>query len=169
MTPRILELVNAAVSRIGPARGVVIPPGLVLAIIAQESSGNTLAKRLERNGQWARGLMQVLESTAREQGLRNPQALHEPAVGIDQGVTYLARQLARYRGNVSDAVAAYNAGSALRNASGQYVNAGYVREVLARWKRSSAPAVPALGGVIVGLIALSVLLRTRARRSRGGA
>ena len=53
----------------------------------------------------ARGVMQLMPSTARELGV-NPDDLH---ANIDGGVGYLARQLRRF-GDVRLALAAYNAG-----------------------------------------------------------
>jgi soluble lytic murein transglycosylase len=92
------------------ARGV--DPFLVVALIRQES----LFEPEAVSPADARGLMQLLPSTARE--LRRAAsapppphaALHEAATNIDLGVTLLARLLERYGGSPVKALAAYNAG-----------------------------------------------------------
>lgn len=136
-----------------------LDPLLVAAIVQVESAGSPWAIRYEpawaarldgRRGQpgvtsatervqlstsW--GLMQVLGVTARELGFKGPflSALCAPAVGLEYGCRYLARQLRRYKGDVSDAIAAYNAGTARRRDDGTYVNEDYVRKV---WRAMEA-------------------------------
>ncbi|KKW89551.1 lytic transglycosylase domain-containing protein [Sphingobium chungbukense] len=63
----------------------------------------------------ARGLMQLMPGTAREQagklGLRyNPGSLDDPGYNIRLGASYIERMLSYYRGSYPLAVAAYNAG-----------------------------------------------------------
>ena len=128
-----------------------LDPLLVQAMVTIESAGNPWAMRYEPGYTWlipyshplvseqteltqqrtSWGLMQVMGATARELGCDAPYlaCLCAPAVGLEFGCRYLARQLKRYDGDVQDAVAAYNAGSARRNREGQYVNEAYVRKV----------------------------------------
>jgi soluble lytic murein transglycosylase-like protein len=152
-------LAIAAAKYWGRALGVVVPPDLVLAVIRKESVGDPRAVRREPDGRISRGLMQVLEGTARDLGLTNPQLLHVPAIGIDVGTHYLAQQLKRYAGRTAPAVAAYNAGTAFYqdNARESFVNQTYVDDVL-RFFRSFASTAPALpfGLLALGAAALAV-------------
>lgn len=146
-----------------------VPVELVMAVMRRENAaGDTMAARREPDGSVSRGLMQVKEATARDLGLSDPMMLHVPAIGIDYGVHYLAQQLARYRGNVANAVAAYNAGSARFTVQETFVNQAYVTAVLGFYRQLRAH--PGLTAASVGMLAaggLGLLLfaRQRARRA----
>lgn len=56
--------------------------------------------------------------------------LHDPRNAIELIATYLAYNLRRYNWNLSDAVAAYNAGSVRKTSSGNYVNQWHVDKFL---------------------------------------
>lgn len=124
------QLIATAIARWAPFYGVEIPAYVVKSLIAQESSFDTNAVRREPDGRISRGLMQVLEGTARDLGLRDPNQLHVPSVGIDYGVHYFAQKLKRYSGDLRAAIAAYNAGTAKPRGTG-YLNQSYVDHVLA--------------------------------------
>ncbi len=76
---------------------------LVFSVIAAESNFNPNA--VSRRG--ARGLMQLLPSTATRLGVKN---IFDPDQNIDAGTHYLRELLAMYRGDLVLTVAAYNAG-----------------------------------------------------------
>ncbi len=81
-----------------------VEPELIRAIIMAESSYNPNA--VSRRG--ARGLMQLMPSTARALGVEDS---FNPEHNIHGGVKYFKQLLDRFDGDVSVALAAYNAGS----------------------------------------------------------
>jgi soluble lytic murein transglycosylase len=98
---------------VAAAREVAIDPDLVRAVVAAESGGDTEA--VSKVG--ARGLMQLMPATAREEAARRgiePPAdddlTGDPRLNLRLGAGYLARLLERYGGEVPFALAAYNAG-----------------------------------------------------------
>ena len=80
------------------------------------------------------GLMHVMGGTARDMGFKGwLSELCQPEIGLEYGCKYLAKQMARYHGNVELAVAAYNAGSAKIVKSGKPFNyESYVVPVMRR-------------------------------------
>jgi soluble lytic murein transglycosylase-like protein len=79
------------------------PPGLVRAVLMAESAGDPTAISLAG----AQGLMQLMPGTAA--GCRISDAF-DPSSNVECGAMYLKAMLDRYHGNVTLAVAAYNAG-----------------------------------------------------------
>jgi soluble lytic murein transglycosylase-like protein len=164
--------VLAAVKRWAPVYGVTIDPALVHAIIQKESSHGSLLVTAEPGNRFSYGPMMVLDSTAKELGATMPSSLTQPAIGISYGVRYLAKQLRRYGSRATDAIAAYNAGTARKDAQGRYVNTkgvpvvqAYVDKVLGYWN-SYKGQVTAAAPVAALAIAAAALLWFAARRRR---
>ena len=76
---------------------------LLAAVVHVESGGNPQAV----SPVGAQGLTQLMPSTAQELGVQNP---FDPAQSLDGAAKYLRRLLGQFGGDVSRALAAYNAG-----------------------------------------------------------
>jgi Transglycosylase SLT domain len=126
LTPaELLELAAAAAQRHG------LDPALVSAVVAVESGFQPQAV----SPKGAQGLMQLMPRTAREMGVADP---FDPAANLDGGSRYLSSLVARYDGDLTRALAAYNAGmGAVARHGGvpPYAETRrYVRKVLGRYQ-----------------------------------
>ena len=80
-----------------------ISEDLIKAVMQAESGGNHLA--ISEKG--AKGLMQLVDSTAADMGVNN---IFDPAENIEGGAKYLRKMLDRFDGDLKLALAGYNAG-----------------------------------------------------------
>ncbi len=80
-----------------------VPKNVIKSVILTESAANPNAISKAK----AKGLMQLIDSTARDMGVRNVWDARENIFG---GTKYLAQMLRQYDGDLKKALAAYNAG-----------------------------------------------------------
>lgn len=81
-----------------------LQPELVRAVIQQESGGNS--RSVSAAG--AKGLMQLMPETAQGYGVTDP---FDPEQNVSAGTRHLAGLLREFKGDIPQALAAYNAGS----------------------------------------------------------
>jgi soluble lytic murein transglycosylase-like protein len=125
------------------ARDNGVDPSLVKAVALVESGFNP--KAVSAKG--ARGLMQLLPSTAKQYGVSD---LHDPYQNLRAGAAHLRDLLDEFDGNVTLALAAYNAGSgAVRRYGGVPAyreTQDYVKKIEGELGRRSRPQQKILKG-----------------------
>jgi len=111
-----------------------MPPALVHAIIKAESDG----RRKAVSPKGAEGVMQLMPFTSRRMNVSDP---FDPIENIEGGIRYIKELLTTFDGDVTYAVAAYNAGpSAVKRYGGvpPYKETRlYVKKVLNLYKQYS--------------------------------
>jgi len=85
------------------AKKYKVAPGLIKAVIRHESAGDPRAV----SAKGAKGLMQLLDSTAEMLGVKDP---FNPVENIMAGAKYLSSLIERFSGDLTKALASYNAG-----------------------------------------------------------
>jgi len=124
---------NGYVDRVSRAND--LPPALVHAIIKAESNGQR--KAVSRKG--AEGVMQLMPFTSKRMRVADP---FDPIENIEGGIKYIKELLVTFEGNLTNAVAAYNAGpAAVRKYGGvpPYQETRlYVRRVMDLYRQYSA-------------------------------
>lgn len=96
-----LDKYDHIIKKANEATGV--PEELIKAVITTESAGLNTAK----SGAGAKGLMQLMDGTAKDLGVKNS---YDPSQNILGGAKYLKQMLEKFDGNLNHALAAYNAG-----------------------------------------------------------
>ena len=112
-----------------------LPPALVHAIIKAESNG----QRNAVSPKGAKGVMQLMPFTSKRLRVSDP---FDPIENIEGGIKYIKELLVTFEGNLTNTVAAYNAGpAAVRKYGGvpPYQETRlYVRRVLDLYRQYSA-------------------------------
>jgi soluble lytic murein transglycosylase-like protein len=136
VVPAVAGGKDLAAMAIAAARRHSLDPDLVQAVVAVESGFRPDAV----SPKGAQGLMQLMPYTARALGVKDS---FDPAANLDGGTRYLRALIKRYGGDVTRALAAYNAGEGAVARHGGVPpypeTLAYVRKVLERAK----PEVPA--------------------------
>lgn len=138
--------INALLQQAAHTHG--LDPHLLQAVVLTESAYREDAV----SPKGAVGLMQLMPATAERFGWRREtglEALKDPQTNIAAGTRYLAHLVQLYGGNLTLALAAYNAGEGAVRRYGNQVprfpeTQDYVQKVLARYQHLRAQAAPVI-------------------------
>ena len=95
----------------GAAKSQNVEPGLLRAVIEQESGLRPCAV----SPKGAEGLMQLMPQTVEDLGVHDP---FDPKENVEAGARFLKQLLDKYKGDIAQALGAYNAGSAAADLAG---------------------------------------------------
>lgn len=116
-----------------------IDPRFIHAVIKQESRYNP--KAVSHVG--AEGLMQMMPGTAKRFGLKDP---FDPAANVAAGTKYLKFLLKRFNGDVSLALAGYNAGEGsvdkYKGIPPYNETQNYVKKIVGNYGKTYHPVLP---------------------------
>jgi hypothetical protein len=116
-----------------------VDPRFIHAVIQQESKYNT--KAVSPVG--AEGLMQMMPATAERFGLKDP---FDPAANVEAGTKYLKWLLKRFDGDVSLALAGYNAGEGsvdkYKGVPPFSETQNYVKKIVSHYGKTYHPVLP---------------------------
>jgi soluble lytic murein transglycosylase-like protein len=125
----------------GAAKAQDLESKLLRAVIEQESGFRPCAV----SPKGAKGLMQLMPDTAEDLGVKDP---FNPQENIDAGARYLKQLLNKYKGDLPQALGAYNAGPATVDQAGGVPNIretrDYVKSILQKVDptRTDPPSIP---------------------------
>ena len=103
-SPQAIDRLNRYNNIIDKASNLYgIDKNVIKSVILTESA----AKEKAQSGAKAKGLMQLIDSTANDMGVKN---IWDPQQNIYGGTKYLAEMLRKYNGDLKLALASYNAG-----------------------------------------------------------
>jgi soluble lytic murein transglycosylase-like protein len=125
----------------GAAQNHSLETRLLRAVIEQESGFHACAV----SPKGAKGLMQLMPDTAQQLGVKDA---FDPRENVEAGATYLKQMLDRYKGDLSQALGAYNAGPAAVDQAGGVPDIqetrDYVKSILQKLSptRTDPPSIP---------------------------
>jgi soluble lytic murein transglycosylase-like protein len=132
--------------KVGPlidaaAKAQALPAKLLRAVIAQESGFHSCA--VSEKG--AQGLMQLMPATAEQFGVKDA---FDPKANVDAGSKFLRALLEKYKGDLPQALGAYNAGPETVDKSGGIPDIPETKEYIEAivdkvgLKRIDLPSIP---------------------------
>ena len=117
-----------------PTEQFKLPKGLLNAVCWVESSHRPQVIHKDDGKGHSVGLCQIKIGTARMLGFSGTQEdLLDPVVNAYYSGKYLSKQIKRYNGNLTKAIAAYNAGRFNADENGLPLNKKYVKKVMKAW------------------------------------
>lgn len=87
-----------------------LDPNFIHGIISQESAYQPDIQGPETRYGTAKGMMQLIDDTAKAMGVQFLHDIYKPEININAGSKYLAMNMKRFNGNLALVAAAYNAG-----------------------------------------------------------